>query len=135
MLIAAERDANLVGEVLRFNSPVLMTRRIPDHDIEVSGTTIPGGPLVLLCAVSANHDLRRWGPTGVDFDITRTDAKHQLSFGDGSHFCLAAALARLDGRIAIPRIVRRFPKLALAAEPTFERRVVLRGVARLDVTV
>lgn len=130
-----EHDANLVDEVLRFNSPVQMTRRIPDHDIEVDGTTIPGGSVVLLCAVSANRDPRKWGPTGDEFDITRVDAKDQLSFGGGAHFCLGAALARLEGQIAIPRIVRRFPSLALAAEPDFEQRVVLRGVSALEVTV
>jgi cytochrome P450 len=130
-----EHDANLVEEVLRFNSPVQMTRRIPDHDIEVSGTTIPGGSVILLCAVSANRDPRKWGPTGDEFDITRADAKDQLSFGGGAHFCLGAALARLEGQIAIPRIVRRFPNLALAVEPTFEPRVVLRGVSALEVTV
>jgi len=122
--------------VLRFNSPVQMTRRIPDHDIEVSGTTIPGGSVILLCAVSANRDPRQFGPTADEFDITRVDAKDQVSFGGGPHFCLGAALARLEGQIAIPRIVRRFPNLApVAAEPTFEPRVVLRGVARLEVTV
>jgi cytochrome P450 len=130
-----DHDANLVEEVLRFNSPVQMTRRIPDHDIEVSGTTIPGGSVILLCAVSANLDPRKWGPTGDEFDITRADAKDQLSFGGGAHFCLGAALARLEGQIAIPRIVRRFPNLALAAEPEFEPRVVLRGVSALEVTV
>ena len=130
-----EHDANLVEEVLRFNSPVQMTRRIPDHDIEVAGTTIPAGSVILLCAVSANRDPRKFGPTADEFDITRADAKDQLSFGGGAHFCLGAALARLEGAIAIPRIIRRFPKLALAAEPEFEPRVVLRGVARLDVTV
>ena len=130
-----EHDANLVEEVLRFNSPVQMTRRIPDHDIEVSGATIPAGSVILLCAVSANRDPRKFGPTADEFDITRADAKDQLSFGGGPHFCLGAALARLEGAIAIPRIIRRFPKLALAAEPEFEQRVVLRGVARLDVTV
>ncbi len=128
-------DANLVEEVLRFNSPVQMTRRIPDHDIEVAGTTIPGGSVVLLCAVSANRDPRKFGPTADEFDVTRADAKDQVSFGGGPHFCLGAALARLEGQIAIPRIIRRFPNLTLADEPTFEPRVVLRGVARLDVTV
>jgi cytochrome P450 len=128
-------DANLVEEVLRFNSPVQMTRRIPAHDIEVAGTTIPGGSVVLLCAVSANRDPRTFGPTADEFDVTRADAKDQVSFGGGPHFCLGAALARLEGQIAIPRIIRRFPDLTLAAEPTFEPRVVLRGVARLDVTV
>ena len=130
-----EYDANLVEEVLRFSSPVQMTRRIPDHDIEVAGTTIPGGSVILLCAVSANRDPRKFGPTADEFDITRADAKDQVSFGGGPHFCLGAALARLEGLIAIPRIIRRFPNLALAAEATFEPRVVLRGVARLDVTV
>jgi cytochrome P450 len=130
-----EHDANLVEEVLRFNSPVQMTRRIPDHDIEVSGTTIPSGSVILLCAVSANRDPRKWGPAADAFDITRADAKDQLSFGGGAHFCLGAALARLEGQIAIPRIVRRFPNLALAAEPEFEPRVVLRGVSALEVTV
>ena len=130
-----QHDANLVEEVLRFNSPVQMTRRIPDHDIEVAGTTVPGGSVILLCAVSANRDPRKFGATANDFDITRVDAKDQVSFGGGPHFCLGAALARLEGAIAIPRIIRRFPNLALAAEPEFEPRVVLRGVARLDVTV
>ena len=130
-----EHDTNLVEEVLRFNSPVQMTRRIPDHDIEVSGTAIPAGSVILLCAVSANRDPRKFGPTADEFDITRADAKDQLSFGGGAHFCLGAALARLEGAIAIPRIIRRFPELALAAEPEFEPRVVLRGVSRLDVTV
>ncbi len=128
-------DTNLVEEVLRFNSPVQMTRRIPDHDIEVAGTTIPAGSVILLCAVSANRDPRKFGPTADEFDITRVDAKDQLSFGGGAHFCLGAALARLEGAIAIPRIIRRFPNLAEVAEPEFEPRVVLRGVARLDVTV
>ncbi len=130
-----EHDANLVEEVLRFNSPVQMARRIPDHDIEVAGTRIPAGSVVLLCAASANRDPRKFGPTADEFDISRPDAKDQVSFGGGAHFCLGAALARLEGQIAIPRIVRRFPNLALAAEPTFEPRVVLRGVDRLDVTV
>lgn len=128
-------DTNLVEEVLRFNSPVQMTRRIPDHDVEVAGTTIPAGSVILLCAVSANRDPRKFGPTADEFDITRADANDQLSFGGGAHFCLGAALARLEGAIAIPRIIRRFPELALTAEPEFEPRVVLRGVARLDVTV
>lgn len=131
-----EHDADLVEEVLRFNSPVQMTRRIPDHDIDVADTTIPAGSVVLLCATSANRDPRKFGPTADEFDITRADAKDQVSFGGGPHFCLGAALARLEGQIAIPGIVRRFPDLQpVLGEPTFEPRVVLRGVAALEVTV
>ena len=80
---------------------------------------------------AANTDPEAWDRPD-EFDITRTDAKDQLSFGGGAHFCLGAALARLEGAIAIPRIIRRFPELALAAEPEFEPRVVLRGVGRGD---
>ena len=131
-----EHDANLVEEVLRFNPSVQMTRRIPLHDIEVAGTDIPAGTVMLLSATSANRDPRKWGDTADEFDITRPDAKDQVAFGGGPHFCLGAALARLEGQIAMPRIVRRFPELAPVNEtPEFEPRVVLRGVSRLDVTV
>jgi len=130
-----EHDGNLVEEVLRFNPSVQMTRRIPLHDIDVAGTVIAAGSVVLLSATAANRDPRKWGPTADEFDITRPDAKDQVAFGGGPHFCLGAALARLEGQIAIPRIVRRFPDLAPVDDtPEFEPRVVLRGVTRLDVT-
>ena len=131
-----EHDANLVEEVLRFNPSVQMTRRIPLRDVEVARTTIPAGSVMLLSAVAANRDPRKWGDTADEFDITRPDAKDQVAFGGGPHFCLGAALARLEGQIAIPRMVRRFPDVApVSATPEFEPRVVLRGVTRLDVTV
>jgi cytochrome P450 len=129
-------DANVVEEALRFNPSVQMTRRIPLQDVEIAGTTIPAGSVMLLSATAANRDPRKWGDTADEFDITRPDAKDQVAFGGGPHFCLGAALARLEGQIAIPRIVRRFPDLAPVSDtPEFEPRVVLRGVARLDVTV
>ena len=122
--------------MLRFNPSVQMTRRIPRHDVEVAGTTIPAGSVMLLSATAANRDPRKWGDTADEFDITRPDAKDQVAFGGGPHFCLGAALARLEGQIAMPRIVRRFTDLApVDATPEFEPRVVLRGVTRLDVTV
>jgi cytochrome P450 len=131
-----DHDANVVEEVLRFNPSVQMTRRIPLHDVEIAGTPIPAGSVMLLSATAANRDPRKWGDTADEFDITRPDAKDQVAFGGGPHFCLGAALARLEGQIAIPRIVRRFPDLAPVNDtPEFEPRVVLRGVSRLDVTV
>lgn len=131
-----EHDANLVEETLRYNPSVQMTRRIPDHDVTVADTTIPAGSVMLLNAASANRDPRKFGDTADRFDITRPDASDQVAFGGGPHFCLGAALARLEGSIAVPRLVRRFPHLApVHDEPEFEPRVVLRGVARLDVTV
>jgi cytochrome P450 len=128
-------DANLVEEVLRYNSPVQFTRRISIEDIEVDGTHIPAGSVIMLAAVAANRDPRKWGPTADEFQVDRPGANDQVSFGGGPHFCLGAALARLEGRIGLPRLFRRFPKLRTVAEPQFEHRLVLRGVASLPVEI
>ena len=127
-------DANLIEEVLRYNSPVQITRRIAYQGIEVDGVEIPQGSVVLLASSAANRDPRKWGPTADRFQVDRAGANDQVSFGGGPHFCLGAALARLEGQIALPRLMRRFPHLTLTAEPVFEPRMVLRGVGRLPVT-
>jgi cytochrome P450 len=128
-------DANAVEEVLRYNSPVQITRRISREDVEVAGVEIPAGSVVLLAAAAANRDPRKWGDTADRFLVDRAGANDHVSFGGGPHFCLGSALARLEGQIALPRLMRRFPRLELAEEPRFEPRMVLRGVARLPATV
>jgi cytochrome P450 len=124
---------NLVEEILRYDSPVQMTRRISFEDIEVAGTEIPAGSVLTLCSAAANRDPRKWGRTADDFRIDRPDAADQVSFGGGPHFCLGAALARMEGRVALPSLFRRFPTLTPTAEPRFEQRIVLRGVEQLPV--
>lgn len=126
-------DGNVVEEVLRYDSPVQMSRRISQADLEVAGTDIPAGSIVTLCSASANRDPRKWGVAADEFRIDRPDAADQVSFGGGPHHCLGAALARMEGRVALPRLFRRFPTLTPTAEPQFERRIVLRGVGRLPV--
>ena len=128
-------DGNVVEEVLRYDSPVQLTRRISHEDIEVAGTDIPAGSVLTLCSASANRDPRKWGATADEFRIDRPDAADQVSFGGGPHFCLGAALARMEGRVALPQIFRRFPTLTPTAEPRFEQRIVLRGVGRLLVEI
>ena len=128
-------DGNVVEEVLRYESPVQMTQRVSHEDIEVARTTIAAGSTVVLCSASANRDPRKWGRTADEFRIDRADAADQVSFGGGPHHCMGAALARMQGRVAIPRLFRRFPTLTLIAEPRFEERLVLRGVGRLCVAV
>jgi cytochrome P450 len=127
-------DANTVEEVLRYNSPVQLTRRISREDIEIEGVSIPAGSVFSLAGAAANRDPRKWGSTADEFIIDRPGANDHVSFGGGPHFCLGSALARLEGRIALPRLMRRFPKLRLVDEPTFEPRMVLRGVGSLHVT-
>lgn len=129
-------DANAVEELLRYDSPVQMSRRIALEPFEVAGQTVPAGDLVITGLGAANRDPGKFGPTAEQLDLTRADANHHISFGSGVHHCLGAALARLEGRRAIPRILRRYPDLALATdEITWNGRIVLRGVSALPVTL
>jgi cytochrome P450 len=78
------------------------------HDVEVHGETIPEGSVMLLLNGAANRDERQWTNPD-DFDVHRDEGPH-LSFGFGLHFCLGAALARLEGRVALEEILRRWPE-------------------------
>ena len=128
-------DANIIEEVLRFESPAQLTRRVNHAPVEVGGTTIPASSHITLSLASANRDPRKWGPTADVLDIARPGANEHVSFGGGPHFCLGNSLARLEARVALPALVRRFPRLApIDATPRWSRRMVLRGVEALPVT-
>jgi cytochrome P450 len=96
-----------IEEVLRFESPVIGLARTTTRDVDVRGVRIPGGARVQMNYASANRDDRAF----VDahrFDLDRTDQRH-LAFGHGIHFCLGAALARLEARVALEELLGRFP--------------------------
>lgn len=127
-------DANAVDELLRYDSPVQISRRIATTDIEVAGQPVGAGEMVVTLLGSANRDESRWGPTAADLDLGRDGAGTHLSFGSGIHHCLGSALARLEGAEAIPALVRRFPRMELACDhPAWNGRVVLRGLDSLPV--
>ncbi len=129
-------DANAIEELLRFDSPVQFARRIAKEPLEIEGVTIPAGSVISLSLAAANRDPRKWGPTADTVDLTRAGANEHVSFGGGSHYCLGAALARLEGQVALPQLVRRFPHISPAYdEPAWGQRMVLRGVDRLPVTL
>ena len=129
-------DANAVEEVLRFDSPAQLTRRVSLEPIEVGGSVIPSRSHVTLSLASANRDPRKWGPTADLLDFARQGANEHVSFGGGPHYCLGSSLARLEGGIALPRLLRRFPRMAPAYDqPTWLNRVSLRGVETLPVTL
>jgi cytochrome P450 len=104
------RDAGLipsaVEEVLRFEAPSPVQARYVAADTEHYGHTVTEGSVMLLINGSANRDERRY-PDADRFDIHRR-ASH-LSFGQGLHFCLGAALARMEGRVALEEILKRWP--------------------------
>jgi cytochrome P450 len=126
-------DDNAVEELLRFDSPVQMSRRVTLEDHPVGDVVIPAGSFVIASLASANHDEAQFGADAGRVRLDRPNARQQISFGAGVHHCLGAALARLEGKVALSRLIRRFPDLALAGEPEWNGRVNLRGLARLPV--
>jgi cytochrome P450 len=129
-------DANAVEEVLRYDSPAQFTRRVNRQPLEVGGITIPEASLITLALGSANRDPRKWGPTADILDVARPGANEHVSFGGGSHFCLGNALARLEARVALPKLLRRFPRMEPAStEPAWMHRITLRGVETLPVVL
>jgi cytochrome P450 len=129
-------DANAIEEVLRFDSPAQLARRIVVAPTAVGGTTIPAGAVIWLGLAAANRDPRRWGPTADALDLARPGANEHVSFGGGVHHCLGAFLARMEGQVALPGLIRRFPRMAPAyAEPAWSHRMLLRGVETMPVTL
>lgn len=96
-----------IEETLRFEPTGPHVARYVMHDVEYHGTTVPGGSAMLLLVGSANRDERRYDAPD-RFDIHRDLGQH-LTFGYGLHFCLGAALARLEGRVALDEVLNRFP--------------------------
>jgi cytochrome P450 len=128
-------DATAVDELLRYDAPVQFSRRVTTTDLEFGDQTIEAGVFVLTCLASANRDPAKWGADAQALDVTRAGAAQHLAFGAGIHHCLGASLARLEGRIALGTLIRRFPRLELAtATPAWNGRLVLRGLDALPVT-
>lgn len=121
-----------VEEMLRFDSPVQFTSRGALTDVEVAGVTVPAGRELNVLLGAANHDPHRFTDPH-RFDPTRPD-NQPMSFGGGPHYCLGAALARLEARIALPALLRRFPALSLAGPPVRRYRFVLRGYQALPLS-
>jgi cytochrome P450 len=129
-------DATFVDELLRYDSPVQMSRRVTLAPYTVGDKTVPPGSTLMTCLGSANRDEAKWGPTADRLDLRRADAREQMSFGGGFHSCLGAHLARLEGQVAITTLVRRFPRVELATDrPQWNGRIVLRGLIELPVTL
>jgi len=123
---------NAVEEMLRYDSPVTESGRMPLADIVIDRQEIAAGQSITPILAAANHD-PAVHPEPHKFDITRKDTQHS-SFGGGVHFCLGAPLARLEAQIAVGALVQRFPELRLTDRPLEWRRVPgFRGLAKLPV--
>jgi cytochrome P450 len=97
-----------IEELLRFEAPSPVQARSVTREVEHHGERVPEGAVLLLLTAAANRDERHFDDPD-RFDIHRK-IDHHLTFGYGIHFCLGSHLARLEGRIALEEVLKRFPK-------------------------
>ena len=120
-----------VEEVLRYDGPVHLTARTAMRPMEIDGFEIEPGQGLLTLLAAANRDPARF-PDPDRLDIARPDT-HHLTFSQGAHYCLGAALARLEGQEAFKALAQRFPSLELAEEPVHREHFILRGYQKVLV--
>jgi cytochrome P450 len=132
--VAEERAIvpKVVEEVLRYEAPSPVQGRYVTRDVEHHGRIVPEGSAILLLNGSANRDERQF-PDGDRFDISR-EFGHHLSFGYGLHFCLGAALARLEGRVALDEVLQRWTHWEVDYDSAVQARTsTVRGWEALPV--
>ena len=123
---------NAIEELLRYEPPSPVQARYVTTEVEHYGQAVPEGSAMLLLNASGNRDDRHF-PDGERFDIHRK-IDHHLSFGYGIHFCLGAALARLEGRVALDEVLQRFPTWDVDWDNAKQARTsTVRGWERLPV--
>jgi cytochrome P450 len=123
---------NAVEEMLRYDPPVTQSGRLSLKEMSIGGCPVHAGQTLSPQLLAANHDPAA-NPDPHKFDIERKDIRH-VSFGGGRRYCLGAPLARLEARIAVATLARRFPNLELATEtPNWRNVPVFRGLVELPV--
>jgi cytochrome P450 len=133
-MLAQDRSLvpNAIEELLRFESPSPVQARYVTQDVDHDGQVVPAGSAILLLNGSGNRDDRKF-PDGDRFDIMRK-IDHHIAFGYGLHFCLGAALARMEGRVALDEVLQRFPSWEVDWDGATQARTsTVRGWERLPV--
>lgn len=129
------RIPTALEEVLRYEPPISFTARFAKTAGKIGGCPYHAGDALVVSLISANRDEERFDDPH-SFDITRKPNPH-MTFGAGAHICIGAPLARIEGQMAVGKLLQRFPNLRRADDGAPEWRVVpgVRGLARLDVLV
>lgn len=123
---------NAVEEILRLDSPVQLTARVALTDTEIAGRQVQSGEIVIVCLAAANRDPKVFTDPH-RFDVRRANAGRHLAFSGGRHFCLGAALARMEGEVGLRSFFERFPGAQLAGDGLRRDTRVLRGWSQLPV--
>lgn len=127
-----ELAATAVDEFLRFDAPLHLFERTATEDTEVGGVKILRGQKIASLLGSAGRDESVFDRAD-ELDLTRDPNPH-IGFGAGIHFCIGAPLARMEMTTSLPALIKRFPKLALGAEPVRRQAFVLRGYETVEVS-
>lgn len=123
---------NMVDEIIRWQTPLAYMRRTVTRDVEYGGSKFKQGDKVVLWYLAANRDESVF-PDGDRLQIDRPNAREQLAFGTGIHFCLGAHLGRLQLRVLWEEVMKRFSRVEVTAQPTRVRSNFVRGYSRLPV--
>jgi cytochrome P450 len=128
-----DHAAAAIEELLRYDSPVHRTRRVAKHDVELGGQLIRAGQPISNLLGAGNRDPRHFAEPDT-LDLDRVDSAH-LSFGHGIHYCVGAALSRLEAPIAFNELLRRFPRIAPASDdpPRWKPNLAFHGLEALPV--
>ncbi len=126
---------NAIDEVMRFESPLQMTKRVATEDLSVVGVEIHAGEQVLLCMGSANRDDAVFA-TAASFDIARSNAARHVGFGHGIHTCLGAFMAQMQLEVFLSQLIAsgKRPRVAEGAMAWSDHSLILRGLGQLRVT-
>jgi cytochrome P450 len=123
---------NMVDEIIRWQTPLAHMRRTVTRDVEYGGARFRAGDKAVLWYLSANRDETVF-PDGDRFQIDRPNARDQLAFGTGIHFCLGAHLGRMQLQVLWEEIMKRFSHIEVLTEPSRVRSNFVRGYSRLPV--
>jgi len=126
---------NAIEEMLRFVSPVRNFARVATEATLLRGKQIRAGDMLVLFYGSANRDEEVFGADSDAFDVTRAAARRQIAFGFGEHLCLGASLARLEARVMFEELFARWPRFALAGEPTPLPSILMNGLVHMPVVL
>jgi len=121
-------------EVLRWTTPVISFMRTATRDTEVRGVKVAAGDPMLLLYASANRDEDEFGTNAEEFDVAR-DPNHEVALGFGPHFCLGAALARIEISAMLSALLDRFSELEPAGDVERTASFVIAGISRAPVTL
>jgi cytochrome P450 len=122
-----------IEEMLRYDGPIQLNNRRLTAPLTLSGKTLPADTLITIGIGAANHDPAQFADPE-RFDVGRKPNRH-VAFGQGDHACAGMNVARMEARIALARLLARFPKIELAGAPERDRRIRFRGFRKLPVRV